>query len=237
MTSPAQLAANRANAQLSTGPQTAEGKAKVSLNAVKTGLTGRTVLLPSDDVEAYNTLAARLSNTWKPVGEEEQVLVRSLIDTEWRLLRIPELESSIYACAALRLTEQFAGIEDDITRATIIRGETYLRHSREFANLSIQETRLLRRRDKDTKALQQLQRDRFAKQSERAASQDQRPAQPKPASETSVDPIAAEVGFDISELENITTVEAFAVYEKKYREVLRRRQEAKAQSLSAQPAA
>ncbi|MBV9938821.1 MAG: hypothetical protein JO150_09975 [Acidobacteriaceae bacterium] len=38
------LAANRANAQWSTGPQTPEGKAKSSLNAVKTGLTGRTVL-------------------------------------------------------------------------------------------------------------------------------------------------------------------------------------------------
>jgi hypothetical protein len=39
------------NAQLSTGPRSAEGKA-VSMNAVKTGLTGRTVLLPSDDAEA-----------------------------------------------------------------------------------------------------------------------------------------------------------------------------------------
>lgn len=39
------LAANRANTQLSTGPRTPEGKAKSSLNAVKTGLAGRTVLL------------------------------------------------------------------------------------------------------------------------------------------------------------------------------------------------
>ena len=34
--SPAQLAANRANAQFSSGPASAEGKAKSSLNAVKT---------------------------------------------------------------------------------------------------------------------------------------------------------------------------------------------------------
>ena len=41
------LAANIANAQLSTGPRTSAGKSKSSLNAVKTGLTGRTVLLPT----------------------------------------------------------------------------------------------------------------------------------------------------------------------------------------------
>src|SRR4051794_40029450 len=46
--SPSQLAANRANAHLSTGPRTPEGKAKSCLNAVKTGLTGRTVLLPAE---------------------------------------------------------------------------------------------------------------------------------------------------------------------------------------------
>ena len=49
----AQIAANQANAQLSTGPKTEAGKAKSSLNAVSSGLTGRTVLLPSDDAEAY----------------------------------------------------------------------------------------------------------------------------------------------------------------------------------------
>ena len=49
MSTEAQVHANRANAQLSTGPSSASGKAKSSLNAVKTGLTGRTVLLPGDD--------------------------------------------------------------------------------------------------------------------------------------------------------------------------------------------
>jgi hypothetical protein len=51
--SDAQLAANRANAQHSTGPTSAAGKAKVSLNAVKTGLTGRTVLLSSEACNSH----------------------------------------------------------------------------------------------------------------------------------------------------------------------------------------
>ena len=44
--SPARLAANQANSQLSTGPRTPEGKAKVSLNAVKTALTGQPFSCP-----------------------------------------------------------------------------------------------------------------------------------------------------------------------------------------------
>lgn len=155
-----QFAANRANAQLSTGPKTAEGKAKVSLNAVKGGLTGRTVLLPGDDLEAYHASAERIRRTYNPVGDEEDALVQSLIDTEWRLNRIPELESAIYALAMRRLEPEFADIADPAAKMAMLRGEAYLQHSRDFSNLSIQETRLLRRRAKDTAALADLQRQR-----------------------------------------------------------------------------
>lgn len=156
----AQLEANRANAQLSTGPKTAEGKAKVSPNAVKTGLTGRTVLLPGDDLAAYNALAERMRRLHVPVGQQEQEIVQSLVDIEWRLQRIPELESAIYALAMRRLADQFADVEDETTRIALLRGEAYLQHARQFANLSIQESRLLRRRDKETAALRELQRRR-----------------------------------------------------------------------------
>ncbi len=57
--SPARLAANRANAALSTGPSSETGRAVSSLNALKTGLTGRTLLLPGDDVEAYQAHVVR----------------------------------------------------------------------------------------------------------------------------------------------------------------------------------
>jgi hypothetical protein len=108
MSTPAQIAANQANALLSTGPRTEGGKAKSSLNAVKTGLTGRTVLLPSEDAALYQQHVARFVQQYEPVGDEEQTLVQSLADTQWRLLRIPSLEAGIYALGRLEFAELFA---------------------------------------------------------------------------------------------------------------------------------
>ena len=69
MSSQAQIAANRANSQLSTGPTSAAGKTKSSLSAVKTGLTGATVLLPSDDVAAYERHIASSFAEWNPATD------------------------------------------------------------------------------------------------------------------------------------------------------------------------
>ncbi|MBV8827962.1 MAG: hypothetical protein JO108_01905, partial [Acidobacteriaceae bacterium] len=66
--SEAKLAANRANGQLSTGPASQTGKAGSSLNALKTGLTGRTVLVPSDDAETYSRHIAAYHTEYKPIG-------------------------------------------------------------------------------------------------------------------------------------------------------------------------
>ena len=85
MPSDAQLTANRKNAQLSTGPTTETGKATASHNAVKTGLTGRTVLLPSEDVAVFQAHVDRIFNQFAPEGDEEKRLTQSLADTLWRL--------------------------------------------------------------------------------------------------------------------------------------------------------
>ncbi len=106
--SEARLAANRANARHSTGPRTKAGKAKISLNAVKTGLTGRTVLLPSEEAAPYEALLVEYQKALQPVGVQERALVQSMlaeqaptgrpetiVDCRWRLDRIPGLEMAL----------------------------------------------------------------------------------------------------------------------------------------------
>jgi hypothetical protein len=159
MSTPAHIAANQANAQLSTGPTSATGKAKSSLNAVKTGLTGRTVLLPSEDADLYEQHVARFMQQYEPVGDEEQTLVQSLADTQWRLLRIPSLEAGIYALGRLEFAELFAN-EDESVRTHLINAKTLLVYQRQLNNLNLQENRLRRQREKDSAALLELQDNR-----------------------------------------------------------------------------
>ncbi|MDQ2712867.1 MAG: hypothetical protein M3Y24_11690 [Acidobacteriota bacterium] len=137
MTSEQQLAANRANAQSSTGPTSPEGKAKVSHNALKTGLTGRTVLLPSDDVAAYQAQVARLFRQFAPQTDVEQRLTQSLTDTQWRLDRIPALEAGIYAIGRRELAGHFTDEADDSVRQAMIEAQILLTYRRDLNSLSI----------------------------------------------------------------------------------------------------
>jgi len=159
MSSDLQLHANRANAQLSTGPKTPDGKAKSSLNAVKTGLTGRTVLLPGDDAAVYQQHIQRLVDRYKPSGDEEATLTQSIADTEWRLLRVPSLEMGIYALGRLEFAAKFDQ-EDPAVRASLIEAHIFLAYQKQFNNLSIQEGRLRKQREQDTAELLKLQKQR-----------------------------------------------------------------------------
>ena len=160
--SAAQLEANRANSQLSTGPRTEQGKANSSMNAVKTGLTGRAVLLPNDDAAQYERHVARYFSDFEPAGDRESELVRGLADAQWRLNRIPSLEINIYAVARIQFKEMFQQ-EPAAVRAALIEAQTFITYQKQFSNLSIQEYRLRRQYQKDLAELKQLQSGRASR--------------------------------------------------------------------------
>lgn len=161
--SPSQLAANRANSELSTGPRTPEGKAKSCLNAVKTGLTGRTVLLPAEDAARYEQHVCDFFAELQPAGPRETELVRSLADTSWRVARIPALEMAIFAHGRIQFADQFADREPAL-QSCLIEMHTFLHYEKQLRNLQIQEGRLRRQREKDSAELRQLQQDRRSRE-------------------------------------------------------------------------
>jgi hypothetical protein len=166
--SAARLEANRANAQHSTGPRTEEGKAKVCFNAVKTGLTGRTVLLSSDEAEPYQALLREYEKALEPVGVEERALVQSIVDCRWRLDRIPGLEMALVTLIRSEWIARDPNYNDPVL-AIFTEMQIRRAHAKEFRNLQIQEARLARRREKEMAELLRLQQARKAKEAEALA--------------------------------------------------------------------
>jgi hypothetical protein len=167
-----QLAANRENAKSSSGPVTPQGKFISSHNAVKTGLTGQTVLLKTDDVEAYKAHIQRINNEHQPARDNERALVQDLADTEWRLLRIVPLESGIWALGRMKLAPQFESVTDRAQRDLMLDAEVQLTYAKDLRNLTLQHTRLRRHRAEilqELKDLQHKRKDAVRLQSQRAA--------------------------------------------------------------------
>ena len=88
MISQKKLEANRRNAQKSTGPKTAEGKAISSQNGLTHGLTSRKCpILPGENEEEYRELQDALTRDLKPRGAMQRELVEDLVQTRWKIRR------------------------------------------------------------------------------------------------------------------------------------------------------
>src|SRR4051812_30878899 len=104
--SPAQTAANRANAQLSTGPRTEEGKARSSENSTKHGLTSKAVVLPHEDPAEFERIRDGIILTYAPLTEHERTLAGVVAETFWRRQRMYHLEASFMSARTKALMEQ-----------------------------------------------------------------------------------------------------------------------------------
>jgi hypothetical protein len=94
MASPAQILANRENAQRSTGPKTQEGKQAAGRNAIRHGLTGTQIVMPGEDASAYEELRQGLHESYRPAGEAELILVDQIAANAWRLMRAQRVETA-----------------------------------------------------------------------------------------------------------------------------------------------
>jgi hypothetical protein len=102
MATPKQIAANRANAQQSTGPQTAAGKARARRNSYKHGLLSKELLLSWEEEKDYRRLLNALVEEHQPEGATEVLLVEQMAVATWKLARLTGMETAI-------MTRQFNG--------------------------------------------------------------------------------------------------------------------------------
>jgi hypothetical protein len=93
MATTAQIFANRLNSKQSTGPQTAEGKAVVSKNAVKHGLFAAEAVITGENPAEYEAYHDQFLAEWKPVGMTETMLAERIVSLAWRLQRVERMQN------------------------------------------------------------------------------------------------------------------------------------------------
>ena len=95
MISEKQLQANRQNAQKSTGPKTAEGKAIASRNSIRHGLLSKEMVIKGEDAGEFEDLRDRLMTHYAPSGELEILITERIVADFWKLRRGGRLETEL----------------------------------------------------------------------------------------------------------------------------------------------
>ena len=100
------VAANQANAQKSTGPKTAEGKARVALNGLKGGAYAKsdTILRlimrrRGEEPKDFEQVHQDLVDSWHPDDAMQAMVVKTIADKTWEKLELrrESLESQLTA--------------------------------------------------------------------------------------------------------------------------------------------
>jgi hypothetical protein len=95
MATESQTNANRENAKASTGPQTAEGKAKSSRNNTKFGLFAVSNCVLPEEQEAYENFCSKLWTALAPADPIEEITAAEFIRNAWRLRRCAMAEETL----------------------------------------------------------------------------------------------------------------------------------------------
>ena len=151
---------NRANAQNSTGPRTEAGKQRSSLNALRHGLTGQTVVLPSDDLAAYDRHCQEFLDHYHPKNKMETELTQAISDLTWRLKRINSIEANLLA-ADIAWNLDSIDAETDQPYPAPATAKDFREQTQALANLSMYERRLSLRFKDTLKQLRELQAERL----------------------------------------------------------------------------
>ena len=144
------------------GPNTPEGKRKSSLNALRHGLSGHIIVLPSEDMTVYLAFAKEYTDSLHPATPVERQFAQTAADNQWRINRIKSLEDGMLALGRDQnhdlMDTGHPGVDNVLAAA-----RAFQDNSRAFVNLSIYEQRLSRAIKEALRQLEELQTKRAAK--------------------------------------------------------------------------
>jgi hypothetical protein len=141
-------------AQATTSPKPTDRRA---LSPLKHGLTGRIYLLTQAEQVAYDELTRGLQDDLAPSGEMEEQLVEALVADRWRLNRGACLESSLFFEGAERFADSPEATGDPELDLALSEGRVWTSEAKNLNLLSLYESRIHRRFEKNFAMLGKLQ--------------------------------------------------------------------------------
>jgi len=197
MTSPAQVEANRANAQNSTGPATATGKAASRFNATRHGLTSQVACMTWEDREAFNRFCASLVADHHAEGPSEIQLAQSIAEDQWRLNRARAIEHNIFALGFAASTQAVDSDNPQID-AALAQAQTFRDEARTFSLITLYEQRIHRNLQRNLDRLRQLQSERRLARAQALAELIEQNEWNRTRGQAQAEPVAAEPDAPIS---------------------------------------
>src|SRR6202049_4456675 len=94
MTTPTQIASNRQNSLLSTGPRSEAGKIASSKNAISHGLSAADPVLAYENRDDFEKLVESYTTEYEPDTIHQTFLVSQMAGARWRLDRIQRIENA-----------------------------------------------------------------------------------------------------------------------------------------------
>jgi hypothetical protein len=168
------------------GPKTEAAKRRASMNAVRHGMYSAAVVLPGESQQEYDALLARYLDRFRPTSPDQEHLVHTLANADWRIKRLVHIQT---AKLAERIERQPDEGRDPVTQAYSFE----VRHSEALLTADKHEARLQRDYDRALRRLLEIEK-------RRAQTKNQRNELESVLSDTSPEPPA--VSTEASETAN-----------------------------------
>jgi hypothetical protein len=133
------------------------------MNALRHGLTARVVVLPTEDMDAYQAFSKEIVDSLDAQTPVERQFAHTVADNQWRINRIRSIEDGMLGMGHFESAGDFDCPSSEIHSA-MTAARAFRNDSKSFVNLSIYEQRLHRSMKDALRQLRELQTERRERQ-------------------------------------------------------------------------
>jgi hypothetical protein len=128
--------------------------------ATRRSQTGQVLVLPPEDLEAYEAFSGAIIAAFSPEGACEFQLAQSYATYQWRINRSAGIEENLYSLGIMEQPADHLNIKTDAARNATCCAKTFRSECQQFEKLILYSEGLVSQSDRVLRQLKQMQRQR-----------------------------------------------------------------------------